>query len=107
MRSKLVLAAALVATLALPITAASARGFGGFGGHGGFGGGHFGFGGFHGGFGGFRGGFGGFYRPYFFPRPYYAGLYGSPCWRPVWTPWGFHRRWVCGYSGYGYPYSYY
>jgi hypothetical protein len=95
MRSKLVLAAALVAILALPITAASARGFGGFGGHGGFGGGHFGFGGFRGGFGGFRGGF---------YRPYYAGLYGSPCWRPVWTPWGFHRRWVCG--GY-YPYSYY
>ena len=101
MRSKLVLAAALVATLALPVSAASARGFGG---HGGFGGGHFGFGGFRGGFGGFRGGF---YRPYFFPRPYYAGLYGSPCWRPVWTPWGFHRRWYCGYGGYGYPYSYY
>jgi hypothetical protein len=98
MRSKLVLAAALVAALALPVTAANARGFGGF--HGGFGGFHGGFGGFHGGFGGFRGGF---YRPYFFPRPFYAGLYGSPCWRPVWTPWGFHRRWACGY----YPYSYY
>jgi hypothetical protein len=109
MHRKLILAAALVAALALPVTAASARGFGGF--HGGFGGFHGGFGGFHGGFGGFHGGgfrVGGFYRPFFFHRPFffrrpfYAGLYGSPCWRLVWTPWGFHRRWVCGY-----PYSYY
>jgi hypothetical protein len=145
MRSKLLLVAALFAALALPVTAANARGFGGgghgfgggghgFGGHGfgggghfgGFGGGHVAFGGFRGGFGGWRGGFGGwragglriasfgfrrpffFHRPFFFRRPFvYAGLYGGSCWRLVWTPWGFHRRWVCGYPySYG-PYWYY
>src|SRR3984885_4198095 len=94
------LGAAVALACAAPSSATAGRG-GGFGGgggfHGGFGGFHGGFGGFHGGFGGFRGGF---YGPYFYPRPFYAGLYGSPCWRPVWTPWGFHRRWVCGY-----PYS--
>jgi hypothetical protein len=60
-------------------------------GHGGWrGGGHFG---------GFRGGGFGF-RSYGYP--YYAGVYGSSCWRVQATPYGLRRVWVCG--GYGYPY---
>jgi hypothetical protein len=118
MRNKLIMVAALMAALALPVTAANAR-FGGFGGHvGGFGGHIGGWGGHVGGWGGFHPGFrvGGFGHPFFFHRPIffhrpffarrfffggpiYAGFYGS-CWRVVWTPWGPARRWVCGYPGY-------
>ena len=66
-------------------------------------GGHGGHGGFHGGFrsgghfGGFRGGFG--FRGYGYP--YYAGAYGSSCWRWQATPYGPRRVWAC--NG-GYPY---
>jgi hypothetical protein len=60
------------------------------GGHGGWrGGSHF-----H----GFRGGFG--YRA--FGYPYYAGVYGSSCWRVQATPYGWRRVWVCGGNGYQY-----
>jgi len=100
MRSKLVLAAALVAPRA-PVSAASARGFGG-----------------HGGFAvpsirGFRElrwlrgasvASRGFYRPYFFPRPYYAPLWVALL-APVWTM-GFHRRGTAVMAA-TVPYSYY
>jgi hypothetical protein len=39
------------------------------------------------------------YRSY-----YYGGGYGGgSCWRSVWTPEGWTRRWVCGYER---PYRY-
>ena len=51
-----------------------------------------------------------FRRRVFFGGPFYgAGFYGGyygSCWRWRFTPWGWRRIWVCGYGGYGYPYSY-
>ena len=107
------LAAAVIATGAATLGASAYQG----------GGGHYGSMGHYGG--GYKGGMskGGMYRPSHYGfrqygeyrhgprygyRPYYSGGYGygGSCWRSVWTPDGWQRRYVCGerpyyrYGGY-------
>ena len=103
------LVAALVGAMALPSVAMARGGHGGHGGFGHFGGAHVGAGAWHG---------AGAFRPaavfhgrhvfvsrhFRHGRLFVGGLgvygYGSFCYQPVLTSWGWRWRWVCGYDSY-------
>jgi hypothetical protein len=42
------------------------------------------------------------WRPHYWGPRYGGYYYGGSCWRNVWTPGGWTRQWVCGYRPYGY-----